>query len=156
MDEFAREEIMSGRYPFPLAGANRVDLADLAHVAQVALTDPDFPAGEYPIVGPNSISGADCAAEWSRALGRPVQYTGDDAHQWMAFLGKQFSGQKLADMQKTYTLLAKRTWPTDVKEMAVTERLLKRPPTSYRDYVDRMAHEWLGLQTDRQSGQSTR
>ncbi len=72
----------AGEFCQPLAGANRVDLRDVAQVASNALLDDEFPSGAYSLVGPESLSGEQCAAAWQRELGREVRYVGNDTTAW--------------------------------------------------------------------------
>ena len=79
-DEVLLDVIRAGQFVHPChpGGLNRVDLRDLGDIAANVLLDPDVPAGAYPVVGPRSLTGPECAQVWSEALGVPVSYAGDD------------------------------------------------------------------------------
>lgn len=141
-DEFARSDILAGRFTLPLAGCNRVDLRDLGEITARVLTDPTIEPNVYPIVGPESVSGHTCARLWSEALRRPIRYTGDDDAEWTALMRRSFTGRKLADMLATWSMLRKRSLSTSRDELAVTTRLLGRLPRSYQQYVRDTATEW--------------
>lgn len=73
-----------GVYPQPLGdvGTSRVDVRDIAEAAAVAFTTPGHQGQTYDLVGPDVLTGADIAAAWSKALGRPIQYGGNDLDAW--------------------------------------------------------------------------
>jgi len=75
-DDVFLDDIAAGEFCQPLAGVNRVDLRDVAQVASDALLDDEFRSGAYSLVGPESLSGEQCATVWQRELGREVRCTG--------------------------------------------------------------------------------
>lgn len=142
-DELIRAEIVEGRYALPAqgGGVNRIDLRDVGEIVARAMTDPAFPAGAYPLAGPESVTGVQAARIWGEALGRTVRYEGDRPH-WPDVLARNLSGPKLADFQRSYGFLAKRGLPTSARDVATTTRLLNRPPTRYETYVRDTARRW--------------
>ncbi|MGH7658466.1 MAG: SDR family oxidoreductase, partial [Gemmatimonadales bacterium] len=69
----------AGVYPEPVGpGINRVDVEDIAQAAVNALTLDGFEGRTLPVSGPEALTGSKIAEVWSKALGRPVRYTGDD------------------------------------------------------------------------------
>jgi uncharacterized protein YbjT (DUF2867 family) len=73
-----------GVYPQPIGGAglSRVDLRDIAEAAAITLTTSGHEGQSFDLVGPDVLTGASCAETWSRVLGRPVVYGGDDLDAW--------------------------------------------------------------------------
>jgi uncharacterized protein YbjT (DUF2867 family) len=142
-DELIRDEILDGHYGLPThrAGVNRVDLRDVGEVVARAMTDPTFPSGAFPLVGPASVSGIEAARVWSDVLGRPVRYEGDRPD-WRDVLARHLMGQKLADYRHTFEFLGKHGFPTSARDLAATTELLGRPPRSYETYVRDMAERW--------------
>jgi uncharacterized protein YbjT (DUF2867 family) len=142
-DEVFREDIQGGTFPTPLHpdGVNRVDLRDAAEVITTALADPDFPAGSYKVVGPESLNGEQSARIWSEELGHPVRYTGDDPN-WREALAARLSGQKLEDWIHSFELLGSTPLATDPAEVEAAARLLGHPPRSFRDYVRDAVIRW--------------
>ncbi|GGP46349.1 NmrA family NAD(P)-binding protein [Saccharothrix coeruleofusca] len=141
-DEIFREDILNGVFPTPLhpGGVNRVDLRDAAEVVVTALADPDFPAGSYDVVGPESLNGEQSARIWAEELGRPVRYTGDDPN-WREALVARLSGRKLTDWISSFEVLGSAPIPTDPAQVRAVTELLGHPPRSFRDYVrDTVAH----------------
>lgn len=140
-DIFARE-LAEGVFVQPLSrkGINRVDLRDVGELAARALTEADFPAGVHSVVGPESLSGAECARVWSEALGRPIRYAGEEDGVWAAALERNLSGHKRADWTASFGFLSKFGVKTNRRDLAATTRLLGRPPRSYAQFVrDRVA-----------------
>jgi uncharacterized protein YbjT (DUF2867 family) len=135
------------RYLAPLGPKpkNRMDVLDIAAIAARALTDTSLAPGAYSLVGPASLSGPDCAAAWSTALGLEIRYEEDDLA-WREGLQAQFSGKKLTDILATYRMLKKVAVPTSTKHLTLTTELLGRPPTPYAEYVQRVAGSLSGRQ----------
>lgn len=134
-DELFLDDIAAGvfRQPFE-RGINRVDVRDIGDAGARALLDPNLPAGAYPLVGPRSLSGAECAAIWSAATGRPVRYDGNDASFREAVNGA-LSAKKRDDFLASYTAIRKFEIATDPRHLEQTTALLGRAPTSYEAYV---------------------
>jgi uncharacterized protein YbjT (DUF2867 family) len=142
-DDVCREQILDGVYPMPLRLVPRVDARDVGDAAARALLDPNVPSGSYALVGPESLSGEQCAAHWSAALGRTVGYAPDIALTDQ-LLERSFGGRKALDFQKTYRLLAKFAAKTTPAQLRQTTFLLGRQPRSYAEYTREMATEWVG------------
>jgi uncharacterized protein YbjT (DUF2867 family) len=148
-DELIKDSILSdGLFPQPLGlkGINRVDCQDIAEAAMNALTDEKIMAGAYPIVGPKSLTGPECAAIWSNvignySIGKGVRYCEDDLL-WESSLEKNLDGKKRIDLLKTYRLIRKFKLPTYGKHVAITQELLGRPPRSYKTYVEETFAQW--------------
>lgn len=104
-DEVFRGDILAGVFPMPLAGSNWVDLRDVGEVAAEALLRADVPAGVYSLVGPETLSGAQCAQTWARELGRPVRYLGGDDAAWATTLQQRLTGRKRDDWQASFRFL---------------------------------------------------
>ena len=129
-------DILTGTFPTPLRGVNRVAAADIGEVAATALTDPGFPTGSHGISGPATLSGAESAAVWAEALGRSVRYTGDDTDAWEAALIRRIpAGKKRNDWRNSFRALGWMRMGTSASEVEETALLLGRPPMTYRDWV---------------------
>ena len=153
-DELIKDSILSdGLFPQPLGlkGINRVDCQDIAEAAMNALTDKTIAAGAYPIVGPKSVTGPECAAIWSDVIGKElirkdligkgVRYREDDLL-WESLLEKNLDGKKRIDLLKTYRLIRKFKLPTYANHVAITQELLGRPPRNYKTYVEETFAQW--------------
>jgi hypothetical protein len=127
--------------PLGLKGINRVDAEDIGEVAVRALTDPTILSGAYPVVGPESLSGPQCAAVWSAVMDCSVDYCEDDSL-WESLLKKNLAGKKRIDLLQTYRLIRKYKLATSAKQLALTEKLLGRPPRNYATYVKETLAQW--------------
>ncbi len=142
-DELFRDAILGGTFPQPLGhgGMNRVDVRDVGDAAARALLDPSLPAGAYPVIGPASPNGPECAATWSSAIGREVVYTGD-SDEWIRWIDSALTGHKHADYIASFELIRGYSLPTDPAHLRQTTELLGRPPRTYADYVHDTARRW--------------
>ena len=141
-DELFREEITSGYYPTNFAHPiNRVDVRDLGLAIARALLDDTLASGAYPVVGPSSLCGDDCAALWTAALSCKVRCEHDLARA-IATFGQKLQSKKREDFIKTFEVLQKFAIPTNPEELEATHRLIGQAPTSYDNYVRQTAARW--------------
>lgn len=142
-DELFRDAILGGTLPEPLGakGTNRVDVRDVGDAAAVAMLAETFAPGAYPVCGPASLTGPECAAVWSAALGREVRYTGD-GDDWRLHVERSLEGRKRDDFLATFPLLRDYEVATDPVALAATTALLGRAPRSYADYVRDTLARW--------------
>ncbi|MFT3968719.1 MAG: NAD(P)H-binding protein [Micropruina sp.] len=142
-DEVLLASIEEGSFVHPLSGkgVNRVNLRDLGEIAATALLDPYFPSGRYPVVGPRSLTGPECAAIWAEALGRPVRYVGDDDAALEAAIDRQVTGYRREDWRASLKVLRTHAVATSAEELAVTEGLLGRKATDFTEFVRRVVAE---------------
>ena len=129
-------------YPMPIGGQGiaMIDVRDIAEVAAVELIRRDQAPGKLPsqiinLVGPDTLTGADAAAIWSEALGRPIAYGGDDPSgfeqnltsfmpKWMAYEMRLMAERFVADGMLPEA--------GDVEQLTA---LLGRPLHTYRAFV---------------------
>lgn len=142
-DEVLLDTIREGSFvqPSHRRGLNRVDVRDLGEVAANVLLDPSFPSGSYPVVGPRSLTGPECARVWSEALGRPVRYVGDDDAALEATLTRHLTGHRRDDWLASMRALRRLEVKTAAEDLATTTRLLGRAPTDLTGYVARVVAE---------------
>lgn len=135
-----------GVYPMPIGGKGvaMVDIRDIAEVAAIELvrraqSPVKLPNETINLVGPNTLTGADLAAIWSDALGRPVVYGGDDPSgfeqnlagfmpHWMAYEMRLMAERYVSDGMIPET--------GDVERLT---RLLGRPLHTYKDFAREVA-----------------
>lgn len=143
-DLFRQELVRDGVYPLPLGrrGVNAVDTRDIGDAAARALLDPSVAPGPYPLVGPDSPTGAERAAAWAEALGRDVRYAGDDIDTWDRLVADRMNDAKRQDFKKTLAVLQRFGAPTSGSDLAATTALLGRAPRSFADYARDRAREW--------------
>lgn len=143
-DEMFRERILAGYFDAPLSrkGINRVDVRDIGDAAARALLDRGVPSGAHAVVGPESLTGEQCAAIWTRALGREVAYRGDRFEHFASLAESQLEGKKREDLLASYRLLGRIELPTDPRAVAATTALLGRAPRTYEAYVRDTLARW--------------
>lgn len=135
-----------GVYPMPIGdkGLAMVDARDVGEIAAIELlrreqASTPLPTTYLNLVGPDTLTGADAAAIWSEALGRPVSYAGDDTAgfeqnlrqfmpSWMAFDMRLMGERFVSDGMVPET--------GDVERLTA---LLGRPLRTYRDFVATIA-----------------
>ncbi len=122
-----------GIYPMPIGGKGlaMIDARDIGEIAAMVLLRHAYAATPQPLerinlVGPETLTGTDVAGIWSKVLGRPVAYGGDDAEAfernlrnfmpgWMAYdmrlMGERFVSDgmipKRGDVEKLTSLLGR-------------------------------------------------
>lgn len=117
-DELFLEDVAGGVYPVPLKGFSMVSTADVGEAAARVLTDPSFPAGTYPVVGPRTMSGEQAAAAWARTSELRLP-----------------SGRKGVDFRSSFASLGRHRLAASARDVAATTALLGRPPQDYADWV---------------------
>ena len=78
---------------------------------------------------------------WAQALGRPVRYAGDDDAALDAALTGHLTGHRLDDWRSSLRKLRNLAVRATPEELATTERLLRRRPTEYTEFVRRVLAE---------------
>jgi len=130
-----------GVYAMPIGtiGNNRVDARDIADAAINALTEDGHAGKEYPLHGPDNISGPDAAAIYAKHFGRDVVYGGDDVDAW----GKPveaFLPPWLLNSLKTMFLAQQQFGGTaSAEEVAQSEAAVGHPLRSFDDFVKELA-----------------
>ncbi len=139
-----------GVYPTPLGhvGVSIVDVSDVADAAVIELLRREreetvLPRVVYDLVGPDVWTGPALAQIWSEALGKTVDYRGDDLEgpekQMRQFLPAWYAfeiRQMLARFQADGAVATE-------EGLADLQALLGRVPRSYRDFATETAHQWL-------------
>lgn len=143
-NELTIKDVVTGHgvYPMPIGGKGlaMIDARDIGEIAAIELVRREKSATPLPLerinlVGPDNLTGAKAAAIWSKMLGRPIAYSGDDTAGFEKNLRQFMPGWMAFDMR----LMSER-FLTDgmIPEAGDVERLtalLGRPLRSYRDFV---------------------
>lgn len=144
-DIWMKEALMNyGVYPQPLGsvGLSRVDVRDIGEASVLALTTDGHSGKTYNLVGPDVVTGESTAEEWTRALGKPVQYAGDDLEAWEAQQRAWLSPTMLFDFKHMYAFFQKRGLKATAADVALQTKLLGHAPRSFAAYTKEMAAEW--------------
>jgi uncharacterized protein YbjT (DUF2867 family) len=133
-----------GVYPQPIGqvGLHRVDARDAA----LALVNVTLAAGRvvgrYPVVGADSWTGDSTAEVWSRCLGRPVRYGGDDLDRWAAESAGALPPWMIEDLAVMYGAFQERGLAASDADRAATVRVLGQPPRRFEDFARETALHW--------------
>lgn len=144
-DLMMREAIVEhGVYPQPIGsvGLSRVDVADIAAAAASALLRAGHLGETYPLVGPDALTGADCARIWGEALGRDVVYGGDDLDAWSEQALQVMPAWMVYDFRMMYRLFQEEGLAATDRDLEATRRILGREPRSFRDWTEETAEGW--------------
>ncbi len=144
-DYWFREVILEhGIYPQPIGdvGISRVDVRDIAEAAANALTRTGFENRSFALVGPEPLTGADCARAYSEVFGREVRYGGNDLQAWARESGKMLPAWMVYDLALMYALFQDRGLHATAEQIAETERIVGHLPRTFGDFVQETATVW--------------
>jgi uncharacterized protein YbjT (DUF2867 family) len=133
-----------GVYAAPIGnvGLSRVDVRDIADAAAATLLGEGHEGRNYALVGPDSLTGEECAAMWASALGREVQYGGDDLDAWAEQAGSMMPEWLVNDVRTMFDYFQRHGLKATNEEIGQLTMLLGRPPRSFEGYVAEMAESW--------------
>ncbi|MDI1460804.1 NmrA family NAD(P)-binding protein [Catellatospora sp. KI3] len=114
-----------------------VDLGDVTDVAHAVLTDGARHAGAtYELVGPGRYTAHELAEIMSRVLGRPIEVREIDADTYLrAWVGDTDPRQVAHQVRVLRAITARYSSHDFVGNPNVLTWLLRRPPTTFEDYV---------------------
>ena len=133
-----------GIYPQPIGGVgtSRVDIRDIAEAAAIALTSPGHEGQTYDIVGPDVLTGESIASAWSRALGKPIKYGGNDLDAWEAQSLQYLPAWMVFDFRLMYAHFQKNGLKASPEAIARITKLLGHAPRSFDAFVTETAAAW--------------
>lgn len=144
-DSWFKDAILKyGVYPQPLGdkGCSRVDVRDIAEAAAIALTAGGYAGETFNLVGPDALTGSQTAEIWSRALGRPIAYGGNDLDAWEKQFLQYLPEMMVFDYKEMYAFFQDRGFRATADDLARQAKLLGHPPRRYEDYVRETAAVW--------------
>jgi len=133
-----------GVYPQPLGsiGLSRVDVRDIADAAVKALTEDGFAGKGYPIVGPDALTGEECARIWSAALGCEIQYVGDDLDNWEKQAELMLPPWLVHDLRIMYDHFQQHGLKAGPEELVQSEAITGHPMRRFKDFAAEVAAQW--------------
>ncbi len=144
-DYWVKDAVLQyGVYPQPIGetGVSRVDVRDIAEAAAIALTSPGHEGETYDLVGPEEMTGTKTAEIWSRALGRPVAYGGDDLDAWEK-QSLQFMPDWMAfDFRMMYDYFQQHGLKASPEAIARQTRLVGHAPRAFEPFAVETAAAW--------------
>ncbi len=133
-----------GIYPQPLGGIGlyRVDVRDIADAAVNALAGAAHDGQTFPLVGPERLTGEDCAAVWSKHLGTDVQYVGDNLDNWEKQAELLMPPWMAHDLRLMYEHFQQHGLLASAEEMAACEKIVGHPARRFEEFVAETAGAW--------------
>ncbi len=144
-DMWYRDAItQAGVYPSPIGavGLNRVDVRDIADASVSALTQPGHEGKEYPVVGPDVLTGPMIAGIYSRHLHREVIYGGDDLERWGQNAKSHFPDWLVHDLKMMYAYFQRHGLVATAHDLELLSKVLGHPPRRFADFVAEIAPAW--------------
>ena len=135
-----------GVYPMPIGskGQNRVDTRDIADAAVRALTEDGHAGAEYTLHGPDTVTGEQAAAVYSRHFGRDVKYGGDDVDAWAESV-KAFLPTWLLESLKVMFLAQQANGPAASEaQVAASSEAVGHPLRSFDAFAAELAARLKG------------
>ena len=134
-----------GVYPQPIgdAGVSRVDVRDIAEAAAIALTTSDHEGEMYDLAGPEPMTGERSAQIWSRALGQPIAYAGNDLDAWQHGALTYMPDWLVFDARYMYAYFQECGFKASPEAMTRLTNLLGHPPRSFEMFATETAAAWL-------------
>ncbi len=134
----------AGIYPVPLGtpGISAVDVRDIAEAAAIALTTDGHEGKTYNLVGPELISGPGAAALWSKLLGRPVRYGGEDMESYEQQLRRVLPAWSAFDFRMMFQGYLERGFAAEAGDIETLTALLGHAPRRYEDFARETVTDW--------------
>lgn len=112
-----------------------IDADDIADVVVAALTKPELKNKLFEVTGPRALSFAQCIAEMSGALGRPLKYTQVPVDAYIQALREQGVPEEMQWLlHELFTVVLD---GRNCNVMPGVEQALGRPATDFKSYVQK-------------------
>lgn len=137
-----------GIYPQPIGqvGLSRVDVRDIAEAAAIALTSSGHEGQTYDLVGPEVHTGESTARVWSRALGKPITYGGNDLDAWEEQSLRYMPDWMVYDFRNMYAFFQEKGLKASSEALDRLARVLGRAPRSFDAFAAETAAAWKTTQ----------
>ena len=144
-DHWFKDAILQyGVYPQPIGnvGISRVDTRDIGEAAVRALTEGGHLGKTYALVGPDAVTGNSCAADFAKALGKPVAYGGDDLAAWAKSMAPYMPAWAVYDYALMYAMFQAKGLKATPAQFGETRTILGREPRTFSDFVKETTAAW--------------
>jgi uncharacterized protein YbjT (DUF2867 family) len=133
-----------GVYPQPIGtrGLSRVDTRDVAQAAVNAFTQSGHANKTYTLVGPDVLTGPDCAEIYAELLGRDVQYAGNDLNTWQKQARSMLPEWMAYDFRLMYAAFQERGLVATDAQKKETRTILGTKPRSFRRFAEEIVEQW--------------
>lgn len=142
---WCRAAVMSyGVYPQPIGsvGLSRVDSRDVADATLNAFTRPGHDGKEYPLHGPDVLTGERVAEIFSKHLGREVRYGGNDLEAWAKQAQHMMPEWMVRDLRLMYDYFQQHGLIATPEDFAEQYKVLGREPRKFDDFVAEIVPLW--------------
>jgi uncharacterized protein YbjT (DUF2867 family) len=135
-----------GIYPQPLGdiGVSRVDVRDISEAAVLSLTSSAHEGQTYDLVGPEALTGEETAKRWSRALGKPITYGGNDLDAWEKQSLTYMPDWMVYDFRLMYAHFQEHGLIASREAIDRQTRLLGHAPRGFDAFAAETAGAWTG------------
>lgn len=136
--------MLHGVYPQPIGdiGLTRVDVRDIAEAAVMSFLKSDAEGQTYTLAGPDVLTGKNTAEAWSRALGKPISYMGNDLDAWEKQILNILPPWMVFDFRLMYAYFQKNGLIARPEDQKRQEKLLGHAPRNYENFVKETALMW--------------
>jgi uncharacterized protein YbjT (DUF2867 family) len=144
-DHWFKDALMAhGVYPQPIGdiGLSRIDVRDIAEAAVMSLMKSETQGCTYTLGGPDVLTGRQTAQVWSRALGKPVAYMGNDLDAWEKQMLEFLPAWMVFDFRLMYDFFQKNGMQARVEDLEKLEKLLGHAPRNFESFVEETAAAW--------------
>jgi len=144
-DLWLQEAVMQyGVYPMPFGsvGLHRIDAEDIAYAAANALLLDGYENREFPLVGPEALTGETIAETYALHIGRAIQYAGDDLDAWYQQAVHAMPEWLAQDFRVMYEAFQKQGCLGTEQDFMRQRELLLREPRSFDDFVAETVALW--------------
>jgi uncharacterized protein YbjT (DUF2867 family) len=133
-----------GLYPMPIGstGIAAVDVRDIVEAAALSLTGSGHEGKTYNLVGPHLLSGPGAAGTWSKVLGKPIRYTGENFEEYELQMRAHMPGWSAFDLRSMFQAFSERGFASTGKDVRQFADLLGHAPRSYEDFAAEAAQAW--------------
>ena len=102
------------------------------------------------LVGPDVWTGTSTAEAWSKALGKPIKYAGDDLDSWeKQNLSYGMPPVLVYDFRLMFLWFQQHGLKAGAQDTAQLSKVLGHAPRKYTDYVAEAAREWTAAAPSR-------
>lgn len=148
-DLHLRDAISGGVYPMPIGntGISMVDVGDIVEIAARELlrrerADQSLPRESIDLTGPDPLTGEAVAGIWTGALGRTVQYAGDDLNAFESAVRNRSPAWMAYDLRLMMQRFQQQGAVAKPGNASRLEALLGRPLRSYQAFAVETASHW--------------
>ncbi|MGL4541308.1 MAG: SDR family oxidoreductase [Polymorphobacter sp.] len=134
--------IHGGVYPLPVGdvGVWSIAAADIGEAAANALFKDDWNGQAVPLCGSERLTGAELAASWSAAAGRPVVYGGDDTAPFLAATGMP-DGWMRDDLRIMFEVTQQLGCIATPAQVAASAAIIGRLALGHREFASTLYQE---------------